>query len=85
MKTLRLALDFSTDEANELTVPVVRIYVTGQFPKKGDPLPEEGDPLVYLSKDCAFASELDEAVNFLKGELDKIKEEGHRKFAAARR
>jgi hypothetical protein len=77
MKTFYLALDFSADE-NELTSPVARIYLAGKFPK-------EGDPFNYLSPDCAFASELDEAIDYLKGELEKIREEGHRKFDAERR
>jgi hypothetical protein len=77
MRTLRLVLHFSTDEANELTSPAARIYVVGKFPM-------DGDPFTYLSKDCASPSELDEAVDFLIEELRKIREEGHRKFAVER-
>jgi hypothetical protein len=71
MSTLRLELDFKTDE---IISPIARIYVKASFPM-------EGDPFTYLSKDCASASELDEAVEFLIDELKKIRQMGHGKFA----
>jgi hypothetical protein len=74
MNTLRLDLDFTTDG---LISPVARIYVAGSFPV-------DGDPRTYLSKDCASASELDESVEFLKAELEKIRKQGHKRFDAAR-
>ena len=77
MTTLRLALDFSTDNPDEITSPVARIYVVGKFPRGGD-------RFTYLSKDCASASELDESIEFLKKELEIIRAEGHRKFKASK-
>jgi prefoldin subunit 5 len=77
MKTLRLALDFSTDETAELVSPTARIYVAGEFTRKND-------PLTYLTPDCVSASEMDEAIEFLKKELKILSAEAHRKFAAER-
>jgi hypothetical protein len=70
MKNLRLALDFNTDEDN---VPKARIYVAGTFPTSGD-------PFVYLSTDCTSASQLGEAIEHLKRELDNIQNEANAKF-----
>ncbi len=78
MKTLRLALDFSTDETAELVVPTARIYIAGEFPRNND-------SLTYLTPDCISASELDEAIEFLKKELKTLSAEAHRKFADERR
>ena len=77
MKALRLALDFSTDEANELTSPVARIYVAGKFSRNND-------PLTYITPDCASESDLDEAIEAIHKELKKLSAEGHKKFAAER-
>jgi hypothetical protein len=78
VKTLRLALDFSADEENDLVSPVARIYVAGTFPRKND-------PLTYLTPDCVSASELDEAIEFIQKELKILSAEAHRKFAAESR
>jgi len=77
MKTLRLSLDFNTDNPDEITSPVARIYVSGRFSR-------DGDPFTNLSKDCASATELDEAIEFLKKELEIVRAEGHRKFKASK-
>jgi prefoldin subunit 5 len=77
MKILRLALDFSTDEANELTSSVARIYVAGKFSRNDD-------PLTYITPDCASESDLDEAIEAIHKELKILRAEGHRKFAAER-
>jgi hypothetical protein len=74
MKTLRLALNFSTDE---FLSPVARIYVAGKFPR-------EKDTLTYLTPDCVSESELDEAIESIRKELTIISDEAHRKFAAER-
>jgi hypothetical protein len=76
MKTLRLALDFSTEQQNQLTPQMARIYVAGNFVRSGD-------NRVYLSPDCAYAEELDEAIDYLHGELEAIRAEGRAKFTAA--
>jgi hypothetical protein len=77
MKTLRLALDFSTDEVNELISPVARIYVAREFPRNND-------PLTYITPDCASESELGEAIEAIHKELKILSAEGHKKFAAER-
>ena len=77
MRTLRLALDFSTDEANELTSPVARIYVAGKFSRNNS-------PLTYITPDCASESDLDEAIKAIHKELKILGAEGHNKFAAER-
>ena len=77
MKTLRLALDFSTDEANELTSPIARIFVAGKFSRNND-------PLTYITPDCASESELDESIEAIHKELKILRAECHKKFAAER-
>jgi hypothetical protein len=77
MTTLRLALDFSTDEVNELISPVARIYVAGKFPRKNN-------SLTYITPDCVSESELDEAIEAIHRELKILRAECHKKFAAER-
>jgi hypothetical protein len=74
MSNLHLELSFTTEE---LVSPVARIYVKSSTGK-------EGDPLRYVSPDCASPRELDEAVDFLKAELEGIRKRGHAKFNASK-
>lgn len=70
MKNLRLALDFNTDEVN---YPKARVYVAAKFPT-------DDDPFVYLTADCTSTSQLKEAIDHLKRELDNIQNQANAKF-----
>jgi hypothetical protein len=78
MSNLHLDLSFERNDGSGLPGPsIARIYV--KFSSG-----VEGDSHSYISPDCASAAELDQAVDHLQKELEKIRARGHALFAHQR-
>jgi hypothetical protein len=78
MSNLHLDISFQKDDRNGLVGPPrAHIYVKSFSSSTKD------DDHRYISPECVSARELDEAVEFLHKELEKIRARGHQLFAAA--